>query len=109
MSSRSKWVSAAGVLVVLAALAFLAMARLGKSGVAIQAGTVARQRIVQVVVASGEITPNNYINIGADQMGRITDRYVEEGDQVKRQQLLAKLESVQTAASIGTITATREQ
>ena len=100
MSARSKWLGAALVLTVLAALAFLTLGRLGESGVAVQAGTVSRQRIVQVVVASGEITPNNYINIGADQMGRITDLYVKEGDQVRRQQLLAKLESVQPAADV---------
>jgi HlyD family secretion protein len=100
MSARSKWLGAALVLAVLAALAFLTLGSMGETGVAVQAGTVSRQRIVQVVVASGEITPNNYINIGADQMGRITDLYVKEGDAVKRQQLLAKLESVQPAADV---------
>ncbi|MCB9383157.1 MAG: efflux RND transporter periplasmic adaptor subunit [Bryobacterales bacterium] len=99
MSARSKllWVLAALVLLAVAAFVLL-----GKrdSGLAVQAGTVARERIVQIVTASGEIKPNNYINIGADQMGRITDLFVKEGEAVERGQLLAKLESVQPAADV---------
>jgi HlyD family secretion protein len=100
MSVRSKslWVVAA--LVALALTGFAVLGNLKDPGVAVQTGTVSRQRIVQVVVASGEITPNNYINIGADQMGRITDLFVQEGDPVERRQLLAKLESIQPAADV---------
>ena len=108
MRARSKWLLALGVLALMAAVAYSALSRLGESGVAVQAGTVSRERIVQVVVASGEITPNNYINIGADQMGRITDLFVREGDHVKRGQLLAKLESVQPAADVDAQQATLE-
>jgi HlyD family secretion protein len=100
MSSRAKLLWAAAAILVLAVVGFTILGSLQPKGVAIQAGTVARERIVQVVVASGEITPNNYSNIGADQMGRITDLYVQEGDKVKKHQLLAKLESVQPAADV---------
>jgi HlyD family secretion protein len=52
------------------------------------------------VTASGEIKPLKYINIGANVMGRITDIYVKEGDRVHRNQVLAKLESVQAEADV---------
>ena len=100
MTARSKllWSLAAVAVVATAAIFVLRGAR--NSAIPVQTGAVARERIVQVVTASGEITPNNYINIGADQMGRITDLYVQEGDVVERRQLLAKLESVQPAADV---------
>ena len=100
MSVRSKLLWAVAALVVLALIGFAIAGNLQEPGVAVQAGAVARERIVQLVVASGEITPVNYSNIGADQMGRITDIYVADGDVVKKGQLLAKLESVQPAADV---------
>ena len=100
MAARSKLLWSLAALAVLALIAVFAIGSLKDASIAVQTGTVARERIVQVVTASGEITPNNYINIGADQMGRITDLYVQEGDVVERRQLLAKLESVQPAADV---------
>lgn len=100
MRARSKLLWLFAALALVAVVAFFALSGARNPSTVVQAGTVARERIVQVVTASGEITPNNYINIGADQMGRITDLYVQEGDLVKRRQLLAKLESVQPAADV---------
>ena len=68
--------------------------------VSVQTGQVEIQNLVQVVTASGEIAPRNYINIGANNAGRITDLYVSEGDQVQAGQKLAKLETVQPAAEV---------
>ncbi len=100
MSRRSKLLWLVLALVIVGVIASFVLGGSRNSAVAVQAGEVVRQRIVQVATASGEITPNNYINIGADQMGRITDLYVREGDVVERAQLLAKLESVQPAADV---------
>ena len=66
----------------------------------VQTGRVERRNVLQIVTASGEITPRNYVNIGADSMGRITDLYVLEGDRVEPGQRLAKLETVQPAAEV---------
>ena len=68
--------------------------------VGVQTGRVIRQDLVSIVTASGEIKPRNYINIGANSMGRITDIYVLEGDVVEKGQRLAKLETVQPAAEV---------
>ncbi|MFH1265544.1 MAG: biotin/lipoyl-binding protein, partial [Planctomycetota bacterium] len=68
--------------------------------VTVQTGTVVRQDLIAIVTASGEIKPRNYINIGANAMGRITEILVKEGDSVRKGQLLARLESVQAAADV---------
>ncbi len=49
-----------------------------------------------MVSASGEIKPKTYVNIGANAFGKITHLYVKEGDHVKKGQLLAQLENVQS-------------
>ena len=53
-----------------------------------------------MVSASGEIKPKTYVNIGANAFGKITHLYVKEGDHVKRGQLLAQLENVQSSADV---------
>jgi HlyD family secretion protein len=68
--------------------------------VTVQTGWVVRRDLESQVTASGEIKPRNYVNIGANAMGRITEILVREGDRVRRGQLLAKLESVQPEAEV---------
>jgi HlyD family secretion protein len=71
-----------------------------KNLVAVQTGQVVRQDLASVVTASGEIKPKNYINIGANAQGQITDLLVKEGDRVRKGQLLAKIEDVQPEADV---------
>src|SRR6516165_12376600 len=71
-----------------------------KGLVTVQTGNVVRQDLTSVVTASGEIKPKNYINIGANAMGDITDLLVKEGNRVHKGQLLAKVEDVQQAADV---------
>jgi HlyD family secretion protein len=52
------------------------------------------------VTASGEIKPKNYIDIGADAIGDLTEILVKEGDHVHKGQLLAKIEDVQPTADV---------
>lgn len=68
--------------------------------VTVQTGRVLRQDLTSVVTASGEIKPRNYINIGANAQGQITDLLVKEGDHVRKGELLARLESVQPEADV---------
>ncbi len=68
--------------------------------VTVQAGKVARQDLVSVVTATGEVKPRYYVNIGANVMGRLSEILVAEGDRVKKGQLLARLEAVQAAANV---------
>src|SRR5258708_34915923 len=71
-----------------------------KGIVTVQTGKAQRQDLAAIVSASGEIKPKTYVNIGANAFGKITRLYVKEGDRVKKGQLLAQLENVQSAADV---------
>jgi HlyD family secretion protein len=71
-----------------------------KGLVSVQTGQVVRQDLTSLVTASGEIKPKNYINIGANAQGDITELLVKEGDRVGKGQLLAKIEDIQPAADV---------
>jgi HlyD family secretion protein len=68
--------------------------------VTVQTGTAVREDLTSQVTASGEIKPKNYINIGANAMGDLTEILVKEGDRVRKGQLLAKIEDVQASADV---------
>src|SRR5271167_4775257 len=90
----------AGIVVVLAIIVGFTVHQSSKNVVTVQTGKVLRQDLATVVSASGEIKPKTYVNIGANAYGKITHLYVKEGDQVKKGQLLAQLENVQSAADV---------
>ncbi len=71
-----------------------------KGLVSVQTGQAVRQDLTSIVTASGEIKPKNYINIGANAQGDITQLLVKEGDHVRKGQLLAKIEDVQPEADV---------
>jgi HlyD family secretion protein len=71
-----------------------------KNVVTVQTGKVVKQDISAQVTASGQIKPKTLVNVGANAMGRIVRLYVKEGDKVKRGQVLAQLENVQSAADV---------
>jgi HlyD family secretion protein len=99
---KKKWKIVLAVTVLLIAVgAVFAGIRYNQRGiVTVQTGKVARQDLASVVTASGEIKPRNYINLGANAMGRITNIFVVEGDRVRKGQILAKLESIQAEAEV---------
>jgi HlyD family secretion protein len=97
---KTKWkVILTLVAVVVAAAGVWASTVYSKRGViTVQTGVVVRQDLVSHVTASGEIKPKNYINIGANAMGDITELLVKEGDRVLKDQLLARIENTQPSA-----------
>ncbi len=74
--------------------------------VTVQTGLVERQDLNAVVTASGEIKPKNYINLGANAMGPLTAIYVKEGDRVKKNQVVARIENTQADADVAAQKAT---
>ena len=71
-----------------------------KDVVTVQTGKAQKQDLASVVSASGEIKPKTYVNIGANGFGKIIELSVKEGDRVKKGQLLAQLENVQSSADV---------
>lgn len=95
----------AGVIVLLGAIVGFTVNQSQKNVVTVQSGKVVKQDISSVVTASGEIRPETYVNVGANAMGRITKLYVEEGQKVKKGQILAQLENVQSEADVNAMKA----
>ena len=99
---KRKWKILITIVVVLAAaIGVYASAVYSKRGmVTVQTGKVARMDLTSQVTASGEIKPKNYINIGANAIGQLTEILVKEGDHVRKGQLLARIEDVQPEADV---------
>ncbi|MGH9578191.1 MAG: HlyD family secretion protein, partial [Terriglobales bacterium] len=93
-----------GVVAVLGIVGF-SVQQSHKNVVEVQLGKVERRDLAQVVTASGEIKPKTYVNISANAFGKIVKLHVREGDHVKQGQLLAQLESVQSAADVAAMSA----
>src|SRR6202046_2330216 len=90
----------AGAALLLTAIVAFTVHQSAKNVVTVQTGKVQREDLTTIVSASGEIKPKTYVNIGANAYGKITHLYVKEGDRVKKGQLLAQLENVQSSADV---------
>ena len=100
MKAWKKIAIGVGVAVLLAIIVGFTVHQSSKNVATVQTGKVQRQDLATVVSASGEIKPKTYVNVGANAFGKITHLYVKEGDHVKRGQLLAQLENVQSSADV---------
>lgn len=90
----------AGIVILVGAIVGFTVTQTQKNVVTVQTGKVMKQDITSIVTASGEIKPKTFVNVGANAFGRITRLYVKEGEKVKRGQMLAQLENVQSAADV---------
>ncbi len=95
------------ILVVVGAVAIVGLVLGGiawsKRGVvAVQTGKVVRQDLSAIVTASGEVKPKkeNQANVNANSFGKIVEISVQEGDTVKKGELLLKTEAVQQTATV---------
>jgi HlyD family secretion protein len=100
MSTGKKILIGSGVAIAIAVIASIAVYQSHKGVVTVQTGKAGRQDLASIVSASGEVRPKTYVNIGANAFGKITRLYVKEGDRVKKGQLLAQLENVQSSADV---------
>src|SRR5215470_13343731 len=100
MSTWKKVAIGGGVAVVLIAIIGFTIYQSKKNVVSVQTTKAQNKDLATVVSASGEVKPKNYVNIGANAFGKIIKLYVKEGDRVKKGQLLAQLENVQSNADM---------
>jgi HlyD family secretion protein len=108
MSTGKKIFIGGGIAIALLAIAGIAVHQSRKGVVTVQTGKAVHQDLASIVSASGEIKPKTYVNIGANAFGKITRLYVKEGDQVRKGQLLAQLENVQSSADVNATQASLE-
>ena len=97
-----------GAALLLVILVAVGIHQSNKGVVTIQTGKAQKQDLSSIVSASGEIKPKTYVNIGANAFGKITHLYVREGDRVKKGQMLAQLENVQSTADVAATKASLE-
>ncbi|MDQ1470278.1 MAG: HlyD family secretion protein [Bryobacterales bacterium] len=99
---KTKWKILIGVLVVLmiAGGVFASVKYSQKGVVTVQTGKVLKEDLASVVTASGEVKPRNYITIGAEYSGQLTDIMVKEGAHVRKGQLLARIDEAQSQADV---------
>ena len=100
MKTWKKVAIGVGAVLLLVILVAVGIHQSNKGVVTIQTGKAEKQDLSSIVSASGEIKPKTYVNIGANAFGKITHLYVKEGDRVKKGQMLAQLENVQSAADV---------
>jgi HlyD family secretion protein len=99
---KTKWkvIITLAVVLVIAAGLYASTVYSKRGVVTVQTGQVTRGDLAAIVTSSGEIKPKNYINIGANAFGNITQILVKEGDHVRKGQLLARVENTQPAADV---------
>ena len=105
MKTWKKVLIGIGVALVLVIIVSVTVYQSRKNLVTVQTGKAQKQNLASVVSASGEIKPKTYVNIGANAFGKIVKLHVREGDRVKKGQLLAQLENVQSSADVNAMRA----
>ena len=108
MKTWAKIVIGAAALLLVTGIVFGTIYFSGRNVVTLQTGKAQNLDLAALVTASGEIKPKTYVNVGANAFGKITHLYVKEGDRVKKGQLLAQLENVQSSADVAATRASLE-
>lgn len=89
-----------GAVVLAGAVVWYSVYQANKGVVEVTTGHVAKGDLTSLVTASGEIRPRNYTNVEGEGIGKITEIVVKEGDQVKKGDVLLKLENIQPGADV---------
>jgi len=92
MNKTTKWIIIGSVLLL---VVLVVMSKTGvfgkKEGTKVTAEKAAKRTIIEVVNASGKVYPEVEVNLSPDISGEITELTVQEGDTVKKGQLLARI------------------
>jgi HlyD family secretion protein len=108
MKTWKKAAIGVGAAVLLAAIVGFTVYQSRKNVVTVQTDKTRVEDLAAVVSGSGEIKPKTYVNVSANAFGKITKLFVREGDHVKKGQLLAQLENVQSSADVAATRASLE-
>lgn len=92
MSKKLKWIIGILVVLIIALIALFKAGVFGKDeGTKVTAEKAAKRDITEIVTASGKVFPEVEVKVSPDISGEIVELEVEEGDTVKRGQVLAKI------------------
>ena len=92
MNKRLIWIIIILVVVVLGLIGLKKAGVFGKDeGLKVSAEKVTKRTIVETVTASGKIYPEVEVKMSREIAGESTELYVQEGDSVKKGQMLARI------------------
>jgi HlyD family secretion protein len=92
MNKKTKWILISSILLLVVLVVLSKMGVFGKKeGTKVTAEKVQKRTIIEVVNASGKVYPEVEVKISPDISGEITELNVQEGDSVKKGQLLARI------------------
>ncbi|HEV8112414.1 MAG TPA: efflux RND transporter periplasmic adaptor subunit [Planctomycetota bacterium] len=116
MKKRSKIVLAVVGLAVVASVVVVRQKLAGKEAVDVELHTIARKDLAAIIQASGKIHPKTMVDISAAVSGKVLEVAVKEGDTVKKDQLLLRIDPTpfqtqveQLEAAIASARATADQ
>ncbi|HET7274613.1 MAG TPA: efflux RND transporter periplasmic adaptor subunit [Longimicrobiaceae bacterium] len=92
MTKKRKSIIGAGLALLVVAIAGLAVATSGDSGVEVRTEAVGRRDLASIVTASGVIQPRRKVDISADIPGRVLELAVTEGQWVEEGDLLLRID-----------------
>jgi HlyD family secretion protein len=92
MSKKLRWIILVLVVVVVLLVVLKSSGAFGKEeGISVTTEKVGRRTIIETVTASGKVYPEVEVKVSPDISGEIVELTVQEGDSVKRGQVLARI------------------
>ncbi len=99
MTGRTKVVIGAGAAVVVVAVV-AAVINSQNKGIQVRTAKVSHKDLVQIVTANGTVQAKTKVELSANIMGQVTALNVQEGDRVKKGDLLAVIDQARYAAAV---------
>ena len=91
MNKTVKWILIALGVVIAGLIAAKAFSGSSNQGIKVTVENVSRRTIVETVTASGKVYPEIEVKVSSDVSGEITELNVQEGDSVRKGQVLARI------------------
>lgn len=92
MSKKLRWIILVLVVLVVLLIVLKSSGAFGKEeGISVTTEKVTKRTIIEVVTASGKVYPEIEVKVSPDISGEIVELTVQEGDSVKRGQVLARI------------------
>src|SRR5262245_58983759 len=100
MTKKAKLAVAIVAVVLVVVVVGAAVRASGSDGVQVRIEPVSHRDLVATVSASGWIRPNRKVDVQSDIMGRITQLFVREGQNVEKGQILLRIDPAQYEAAV---------
>jgi len=109
MTKKKKILIAAGALALLAIVVAASVKGSSKKGIEVKTDKVSKRDLTAIITASGKIVPRRKVDISSDVMGRVIELHVDEGDLVRKGDLLLRIDPTQYEANVSRATASWNQ